>query len=113
MESHMTSEMKRRLSIFGAGAMIGTVFAIALFQWATKNEMKVVTDREVTVIMSTCDLVKGDTLTAECAEERTVKSRFAPPQTLMAADLDWHLGKTLDAPVPKGSAFRMVDFASE
>jgi hypothetical protein len=107
---NLTPEMQRRIAIFGAGALIGTVFAIALFQWATTNEVTVIPDREVTVVMSTCDLKAGDTLTADCVEERTVKSRLAPPQTLMAADLDWHVGRKLDVAVPKGSAFRMVDF---
>lgn len=105
-----TPELKRRAAIFGAGAMIGTVFAIALFNWAQDNDASVVPDRQVRVVLAACDLAAGDELVAECVEEREVKSRFAPPQTLMAQDLDWHLGRRLEVAVPKGSALRTVDF---
>lgn len=106
----LTPELKRRLAIFGGGAMIGTVFAIALFQWATSNDVSITPERPIRVVMSTCDLEAGDTVTAECVEEKVVESRFAPPQTLEADDLDWHLGRKVEVDVPKGSAFRTVDF---
>lgn len=107
----LTPEMKRRIAIFGTGALIGTVFAVALFQWAGSNDVSIAPDRKVTVVMSKCDLKRGDLLTADCAELKTVASRLAPPQTLMESDLDWHIGRELEVSVDQGSVFRTVDFA--
>ena len=71
-------------------------------------------EEKVDIVVSDCDIERGDTLRAECARIRTeVPSRFVPPQTLEAKDLDWHIGKRLEVDVASGNALRTVDFAKD
>ena len=108
----MKADTKRRLKVFGAGAAIGIVLSILLFQYAAYVEGP----REVTkieVVLTTCDLEPGDTFTEECVEKRAVAEQFIPPDTIESDQLGLYVGEQVTVSLKAGSAVRTVDFASE
>lgn len=104
----MNQEMKERLKLFGLGAGVGTGLSILLLMgWFTSYEPPAeVTKR---VVVSSCDLKSGETLTEKCIEIRDVAERFVPPGGLEAERLPYALNKKVKVDVPSGHAFRGDD----
>ncbi len=104
----------KRLRIFLTGVVLGTLVSMVVFQYWQANRDETPaggTTERSDVVMSTCEMKKGDKLTKECTEIRKeVASQFVPPDTLLSKDLDWHIGKTLAVDIKKGNALRTVDF---
>ncbi len=106
----MDEIQKRRVTIFSAGVVIGTLVSIVLFQlWQDIDEPML--EERVDIVVAACSLEAGQALEASCARVREgVPSRYVPPQTLLAKDLDWHLGKEISVDIAEGNAIRIVDF---
>lgn len=101
--------MKRRLSLFAAGASVGCVLSWGLFQYADYVEGPRETTKEE-VVMSTCDLSAGDVFEERCIEKRAVPEQFIPPDTVRTDQMGLYIGETLKVDVASGSAVRTVDF---
>lgn len=108
----MDQDLKRRVVIFAQGAGIGTLLSVGLFMfWMGKKQAEPEVEETREVVVSTCDLKAGQILEESCTERRAVVTRFIPPQSLEAGRLPYALNRTLKVDVPKGHAFRSVDFA--
>ena len=108
----MKEDTKQRLKIFGAGASIGVVLSILLFQYADYVEGPRRTTK-VEVVLTTCDLKAGDVFEEECVEKRAVAEQFIPPDTIESKQLGLYVGEPVIVDLEKGSAVRTVDFAEE
>ncbi len=107
----MDADLRRRLKIFGQGAVIGTVLSVALFMfWMGSKQGEPETEETREVVVSTCDLKAGQVLEESCTELRSVVTRFIPPESLEAGRLPYALNRKLKVDVPAGNAFRSVDF---
>ena len=107
----MNADTKRRLSVFAAGAAIGTPLAIALFQYATNLQQSAPREtNNVEVVLTTCSLKPGDVFEEKCVEKRVVADHFVPPNTIVADEVGLWVGKPLQVALEPGSAVRTVDF---
>ena len=105
----MDANTKRRFAIFGAGAVVGTFLSILLFQYAAYVDGPRET-KKVEVVLTTCDLQKGDVFRPECVEERFVAEQFVPPHTITSDQKGLYVGETLHVGLSPGDAVRTVDF---
>lgn len=110
----MTSDTKRRLLIFGTGALIGTFLSILLFRWAgyvRENEPHEA--QKLEVILSSCALQPGDIFEEKCVQKRIIEYQFVPPEAVESHQVGLYVGRAVNVAVEPGSAIRTVDFAPE
>lgn len=110
----MTGDTKRRLLIFGTGAMIGTFLSIALFRWAgwvRENEPR--QSEKLEVILSSCQLAPGDVFAESCVQKRVIEYQFVPPDAVQSHEVGLYVGRAVNVAIEPGSAVRTVDFAPE
>ena len=110
----MTSDTRRRLLIFGTGAMIGTLLSILLFRWSgyvRENEPR--ESEQLEVILSSCQLAPGDIFAESCVQKRVIEYQFVPPDAVQSHELGLFVGRAVNVAIEPGSAVRTVDFEPE
>lgn len=107
----MKPDMKRRLTVFGAGFLLGLPIAIGLFQYAASvQEQHPRETHNVEVVLTTCALQPGDVFEERCVEKRVVAEQFVPPGTIAADQVGMWVGRKLAVALDPGSAVRTEDF---
>lgn len=107
----MDVHTKRRITVFGAGMLLGTPLAIALFSWATSvQESQPREVNNIEVVLTSCDLRPGDLFEERCVERRVVAEQFTPPDVIASDNIASWLGKPVYVELAAGSAVRTVDF---
>ncbi len=105
----MTSDFKRRATVFGVGLGIGTLLSILLFQYAAYVEGPRETEN-VEVILTTCDLKVGQVFEESCVEKRIIAHQFTPPDVVMSDQVGLYVGRKVNVAMKAGDAIRTVDF---
>lgn len=105
----MSPDMKRRLTVFGTGVLIGSILSYFLFKYASFVEQPR-TVENVEVVLTTCALEPGDVFEARCVEKRVVASQFVPPDTVTTSQMGLYVGRPVKVALTPGSAVRTVDF---
>ena len=106
--------MKRRLTMFGAGVVLGLPLAIGLYQYARgvqEGQPRETTNLEV--VLTTCALEPGDLFEERCIERRVVAQQFVPPDAVMADNVASWIDKPVHVSLSVGDAVRTVDFAAK
>ena len=107
----MKADTKRRLTVFGAGVILGTPLSIGLFQYAKMSmENNPRETNNVEVVLTSCELQPGDVFEERCVQKRVIAEHFVPPDTIMADQVGLWLGKKVNVGLEPGSAVRTVDF---
>ena len=108
----MNADTRRRLTVFGAGMLLGLPLAVGLFQYASKVQQE--TPREtdnVEVVLTKCALQPGDKFDRSCVQRRVVARHFVPPDVIAADNVESWIDRELNVALEEGSAVRTVDFA--
>ncbi len=104
--------MKRRLRLFGTGALIGLPLSIALFQYASRVQQEQPREVDnVEVVLTTCALEPGDLFEQRCVEARVVPKQFVPPDAIAFDNIASWVDKPVHVKLAPGHAVRTVDFA--
>lgn len=107
----MDRQTKRRVTVFGAGMLLGTPIAIALFYWAASvQESQPRKTNNVEVVLTKCDLQPGDLFEERCIERRVVAEQFVPPDVIPADNIASWVNQPIHVELAAGSAVRTVDF---
>lgn len=107
----MQPDMKRRLTVFGAGVLLGIPLAVGLFQYAMDvQESKPRATNNIEVALTKCALSPGDVFEERCVEPRVIAEQFVPPNAIPVDNIASWTGKQIWVELAEGSAVRTVDF---